>query len=304
MGEILTREYLLATGWTSGDISRAVASGELIRLAMGVYAHAGGYDARTLYRMKILAASMSCGGVVSHESAAVLHDIPFLQPDRQSVHFTVDREHGGGRRPGIHVHPRPLEDDEVVEVDGVRVTSRVRTPIDVAMSGDLVRAVAAIDAVRFIPRFPTASTPAPVPLESLQCTLDRLGRRRGSAVARRALHLSVDCSESAGESWSRMLMLAWGVPTPQLQAEFHLDGHLLFADFRWGTLIGEFDGEGKYGTTDSERSAALAAEKQRHAVFAAHGFEIVRWGWKDLVDDARLRRKLTPTLVRHGLLAA
>lgn len=77
-----------------------------------------------------------------------------------------------------------------------------------------------------------------------------------------------------------------------------------FADFEWGSLIGEFDGQGKYGGTDAERAAALEAEKQRHALFVAAGFEVVRWNWPDLLNDSLLRSKLTPALARHGLLAA
>ncbi|RDB49573.1 type IV toxin-antitoxin system AbiEi family antitoxin domain-containing protein [Tsukamurella tyrosinosolvens] len=304
MGELLSRDYLLATGWTSGAISRAVESGELIRLATAMYALAGEYPAHVLYRMRVVAAATSCGGVLSHESAAALHDIPYLRPARKDVHFTVDRVHGGGRRPGIHVHPRPLAADEIVEVDGVRVTSRARTPIDVAMTGDLIRGVAAIDAVRLVPRFPRPTDPPPAPLASLIECLDRLGRRRGSATARRALAMSVDCAESPGESWSRVLIHSWGLPAPRLQTPFDLGGRRVFADFDWGSLIGEFDGKGKYGTTDAERAAALEAEKVRHALFVNAGFEVVRWDWDDLLDDTRFRSRLTPTLARHGLLSA
>ncbi|BDH55688.1 hypothetical protein MTP03_06270 [Tsukamurella sp. PLM1] len=214
------------------------------------------------------------------------------------------RTHGGGRRPGIHVHPRPLLPAEIVDLGGVRVTSRVRTPIDVAMTGDLIRAVAAIDAVRFVPRIPAPSDPQPVSLAALTECLDRLGRRRGSASARRALALSVDCSQSPGESWSRVLMHGWGLPMPRLQTEYRFGGAQVFADFEWGPLIGEFDGKGKYGTTDAERAAALEAEKERHALFVRAGFEVVRWDWNDLVVDSRLRAKLRPALARHGLLAA
>lgn len=304
MGELLARDYLLATGWTSGAISRAVESGELMRLATAVYCVAGAYPPQALYRMRVVAAAMSCGGVLSHESAAAVQDIPYLRPARKDVHFTVDRTHGGGRRPGIHVHPRPLAADEIVEVDGMWVTSRARTVIDVAMTGDLIRGVAAIDAARFKPRFPKPSAPPPVSLAVLTECLDRLGRRRGSATARRAVGMSVDCAESPGESWSRVLIHSWGLPAPRLQTPFDFGERRVFADFEWGSLIGEFDGKGKYGTTDAERAAALEAEKERHALFVGAGFEVVRWDWVDLLDDTRLRSKLTPALARHGLLSA
>ncbi len=87
---------------------------------------------------------------------------------------------------------------------------------------------------------------------------------------------------------------------PRLQTPFDFGGRQVFADFEWGSLIGEFDGKGKYGTTDAER----AAEKERHALFVNAGFEVVRWDWDDLLNDALLRAKLTPALARHGLLTA
>ncbi|WP_336669880.1 type IV toxin-antitoxin system AbiEi family antitoxin domain-containing protein [Tsukamurella sp. USMM236] len=301
MGELLTRAYLLATGRSSPDISRAVAEGELIRLASGVYTTPGDRPAHAVYRLKVLATAMTCRNAVSFESAAALHDIPFLRPSRTDVHFTVDRVHGGGRRPGVHVHPRPLTDAEITHVDGVLVTTRARTAIDVAMTGDLIRAVAAIDSVRLIRRFPSVNDPAPVGVEELSATLDRLGRRRGSATARRALELSVDCAESAGESWSRMLMMAWGMPMPRLQTSYRFGGREHFVDFEWGSLVGEFDGSGKYGDRDAERAASLEAEKERQALFSTHGMEVVRWGWSNLTNDALLRRKLSSAFARHGI---
>lgn len=306
MGEILPRRYLLATGWTSNEISRAVTDGGLIRLATGMYAHAGDYSPWQLYRMRVEAEARICSSVVSHESAAALHEIPFLNPTRGRVHMTVDRAHGGGRRAAVHPHPRPLQPDEVAVVGGCRVTSRARTAIDVAMTGHLIRAVAALDAVRLVRRYPGPEDPAPVTLTELTTVLDRLGRRRGSAVAKQALALSVDRSESAGESWSRMLMLTWGLPAPRLQTRFQLDGREYFADFEWGSLVGEFDGRGKYGDVadPAHRADALDAEKSRQAAFARHGFEVVRWGWADLRDEARLRGLLAAAIARHRVTRA
>nr|WP_019200715.1 type IV toxin-antitoxin system AbiEi family antitoxin domain-containing protein [Tsukamurella sp. 1534] len=306
MGDVVRRGYLLATGMSSAAISRAVDSGRLERLARGAYAVPAppGHEEPPWerYRTTVLATAPAFNAVVSHESAAVLHGIPFLRPARSLVHFTVDRRHGGGVRRGAHIHPRPLGRHEIVLVDGARATSRVRTAIDVATTGDLERAVCAIDAVRLRRRYPSPDDPAPVTVAELEECLSGLGRRRGVAVARRAIELSVDCSASAGESWSRMQMLSAGIPLPRLQREHVLEGRQYFADFDWGPLIGEFDGLDKYGTTSRAVTGALAEEKAREETFAAAGIEVVRWGWRTLRAPGRLPLLLTTALARNGLI--
>ncbi|MCS3781046.1 hypothetical protein [Tsukamurella ocularis] len=244
-------------------------------------------------------------GAASHQSAAQLHDIPYFEPDRSLVHITVDRPGGGGVRGKNFLHPRPLPPADVVEVDGSAVTSRTRTAVDGAMTGSLIRAVIGFDAIRRVRRYPSADDPLPVPRAEIQECLDRLGRRQGSDVARQGLAMSVDKSESAGESWARMQMLAWGLPSPELQVGYHLGDATYFADFTFGeSLIGEFDGRGKYGETDAEKAEALEREKARQEEFEKAGFEVVRFGWRILKRDGALRALLSPSLRRHGLLEA
>ncbi|BDD81537.1 hypothetical protein TPB0596_13000 [Tsukamurella pulmonis] len=308
MGTILTRGHLESTGWSSGAISRAVAAGELERLASGMYTVPDDSAPWVKYLLRVRAATVNRIHVVSHESAAALHDIPFLHPARTHVHFTTGRDHGGGVRGGragkVHLHPRPLQPEEITTVDGIPVTSRARTAVDVAMSGDLLRGVCAFDAVRLVRRYPRPDDPPPVSADELHVCLDRLGTRRGVATARRALELSVERSESPGESWSRIDMLNWNLPQPRLQAEYAIGGRTYFADFAWGTLIGEFDGEGKYGETAEEQAAALAEEKARAAEFTDSGGEVIRWQWRHLIVPGRLHALLLPAMARHGLVDA
>lgn len=304
MGRILTRGHLLATGWTSDTITAAVRDGRLTRLTTAMYGVPVEEEAWAAYRTRVLAFAHNWKGVVSHESAAALHDIPFLQPTRREIHFTVDREGGGCVRGDVHVHARPLAPEDIVIVDGVRVTSRRRTAVDIALLRNLERGVCAIDAVRLQRRYPLRTDPVPVPLADLNAGLEALGRRRGAAIARRAIALSVDCSESAGESLSRMQMLTWGLPTPALQTAHVLEGTQHFTDFEWGTLVGEFDGRGKYGDEPEEIDEVLEREKTRQELFERAGFEVVRWRWRVLNTEGALRRLLVPALERHGFRAA
>ena len=304
MGEMWTRRQLRAMGWSDTRIARA-AEQEFERLAHGVYGvRDDGAPQWVRDRDRVRAAALTCEAVVSHESAAFLHGIPFLRPDRRYVHFTIDRTSGGWKRRKQYVHARPLPADQVAILDGVRVTSRCRTAVDVAMSGGLERGVCAFDAVRLVPRFPQPRDPEPIPLAELQECLESLARCRGAGTARRALELSVECSESAGESLSRMQMLTAGLPMPHLQTLHVLEDELFYADFDWGRVTGEFDGRAKYGDEPEEIDAALAEEKRRHELFAVAGIEVVRWRWRVLNTTGGLRRLLLPALARGGLIEA
>ncbi len=301
----MPRAHLRSIGWSSNRITKAVRDQELIRPAPGLYVVPGSQDAAGRYQTEVVATMQRRRGAASHQSAAELHDIPYIEPDRSLVHITVDRPQSGGVRGKVFLHPRPLPPADVAEVGGVAVTSRARTAVDAAMTGNLVRAVIAFDAIRLVRRYPRPEDPEPVPVTEIEACMARLGRRRGCDVARKGLALSVTRNESAGESWARMQMLAWGIPTPDLQVRYDLGASTYYADFTFGqSLVGEFDGKGKYGETDEERAEAHEREKTRQEAFEKAGFEVIRFGWPVLARDGALRALLMPSLKRHGLLDA
>ena len=70
--------------------------------------------------------------VVSHQSALVLHDLSDVIAD--AVHVTVPRvERTRARVPGVRVHTttRSFEQLDVVTREGMRVTSPIRTVLDI-----------------------------------------------------------------------------------------------------------------------------------------------------------------------------
>ncbi|WP_252974584.1 type IV toxin-antitoxin system AbiEi family antitoxin domain-containing protein [Janibacter melonis] len=70
-------------------------------------------------------------GVVSHESALAVHDLSDANPAR--VHLTVPRTFRKADG-AVVLHPGDLQDDDVESRSGWRVTSPVRTLVDVADS--------------------------------------------------------------------------------------------------------------------------------------------------------------------------
>lgn len=70
-------------------------------------------------------------GVVSHESAAAVHDLAEIDPAR--THLTVPSAFRG-RHAAVVLHHLDLEASEVEEHTGFRVTTPLRTLVDVARS--------------------------------------------------------------------------------------------------------------------------------------------------------------------------
>ncbi|MDO5504528.1 MAG: hypothetical protein Q4G67_15295, partial [Actinomycetia bacterium] len=115
---------------------------------------------------------------------------------------------------------------------------------------------------------------------------------RGMPRARIALPEIDGRSESVGESISRLIFVEAGLPRPELQREFVIDGRLYRSDFYWEDeeVIGEFDGLGKYldETSESGRRASLRAEKQRDQDFQSVGITPVHWTMGDLATPSAL----------------
>ncbi|WP_353648978.1 hypothetical protein ABLG96_19520 [Nakamurella sp. A5-74] len=274
-------QQLLRTGTPQQSIERAVTHGELTRLRRGVF-DAPAAQERTpsdRYRQLVLAVGVQAGDpLISHLSAAAVHDLPVVGGDRSVVHTTTNRRHGGQRRAGVHRHVahRP---DRVVELNGLRVTSLHRTLIDVARTEALITSVPILDAVLHR---------AGVSMTQLTAELRNAGRQRGVNRARLALSLAEARCESPGESASRVVMHEIGVDLPVNQVEiFDRAGVFLGRSDFWfeGTAtVGEFDGLMKYGSIPdgSKGREELIREKRREDAIRRTGAVMARWTWSDL----------------------
>ncbi|HEX4401423.1 MAG TPA: hypothetical protein VHZ98_08860 [Galbitalea sp.] len=69
------------------------------------------------------------------------------------VHVSIGRVSGGRSRRGVVKHTLVVGDDEIVEVDGMLVTSIARTVLDLAAYADRLTAIVAVDRALLIDRF-------------------------------------------------------------------------------------------------------------------------------------------------------
>ncbi|MFC9896593.1 hypothetical protein ACFVMC_23145 [Nocardia sp. NPDC127579] len=295
--ELLLRKTALARGLTDYDLRRACAAGRLTRLRPGAYAHADApADPHARHRLAVRAASavLGDGVVISHQSAAVLHGLPLLHPPGRQVHATVNRATGGRLTKSLHLHSTPFDDDEVMTIDGLLVTTPARTIADLARTLSFTAAVVTGD---------PAMRNHGLSADQLLTQLDRWSRRRGLSQARQAILFMDPRSESPGESRSRVAMHHACLPKPELQTEIHsVQGHLIArVDFFLPqyNVIGEYDGRCKYGrllAPEQSPGDAVYSEELREDTLRDLGAQFVRWTTADLNDftttAARWRRAI------------
>jgi hypothetical protein len=291
------RPHLLAVGVTDGELQRLRRAGDVTRIRRGAYLPADDErlcvpELRHALLVRAMLPSLAAGSVVSHVSAAVLHGLPVWGVEMGRVHVTRHGAGGGRVSRGLHLHVAPLDPSEVVEIDGIAVTSVARTVLDLARSVPFTQAVVVADGALFA---------GSVDRVALLAAQERSARWRGGPRALRVVQFADGRTESPGESRSRVAMWQAGLPQPVLQWEVRsADGRLVGrVDFGWPELrtVGEFDGLVKYGRLVPEgRTPAdvVVAEKLREDDLRGERLTVVRWtsGDIDRFDRvaARLRR--------------
>ena len=279
-------------GFGPHELARLADRGELVRLRRGTYlpAAAAAPDPVGRHRQLVEATWPLLGGgsVVSHVSAAVLHGLPVWT--QRLTHVQVTRVDGRGKRRGnVHVHVAPLLADEVVEIDGLLVTSLGRTVVDLGRELPLAQAVAAGDAA-------LRSRLGP---DALSLSLEAAAGRPGVLAGRRAVELLDARSESPWESCSRVVLHQIGLPPTSLQHEVRDERgrFVAWADFGWEEhrTLGEFDGRAKYAQLlrpGQSPADAVYEEKRREDAVRDLDWQMVRWGAADLERPDELRARL------------
>ena len=235
------------------------------------------------------------GSVVSHGSAAVLHRLPVWAAAIAHVHVTRSRSGHGKRRSLVHAHSAPLDETDIVLIDGIAVTSVARTVLDLARTLPMEQAVALGDrALRegLSPGFLTAG-------------LVRMERWPGVRKARRTVEFLDRRSESVGESVSRVRLHFDGLPAPELQQEIvGPDGRVVArVDFLWKEqrTVGEFDGQVKYGRAlnpGQDIEEVLADEKTREDLIRDCDLQVARWIWRDFYRPGVIRDRVLRAFAR------
>lgn len=280
-GIVLARE-LVRLGVDDAAYRKASARGEVVRVHRGAYMDAGEWrllDRHERYRLRVVAALLASRGnpVASHASAAALWRLPIIGQWPELVHVLASRATGTRTENGFRRHAVGLEDVEVVELDGVRVTGLRRTLLDLAATSTFASAVASVDyALRH--KLTTTSV--------LRRYFENLPHAQLRKRVNRVLDFATPLAGSPGESLSRANIHELGFPAPELQVMFtDRGGRVGDVDFWWrmANLIGEFDGLVKYTRAAYMQGRPIEeiviAEKIREDRLRALGPSVSRWLW-------------------------
>lgn len=223
-------------------------------------------------------------------SAAILWGIPLPPSRTRAVDVAV---RAGARRldaVGVAAHHVRIDDVDIVERDGIRVTTPARTWCDLAAGGmPLEPLVAAGD--RIIHRRDGWGT-----RDDLRRALARWDGRRGSRTLRAAVPLLSERADSAPESIMRVRILAAGFTPPAVNLELRLgSGRRARLDLSWPRELVALEYEGDHHRTDPaqwHRDLARSGELQ------VDGWRVLRATAADLRDSRALLRRLAQLLRR------
>ncbi|MEV7647426.1 hypothetical protein [Arthrobacter sp. NPDC089319] len=224
----------------------------------------------------------------SHDTAARLWDFPEPVRHRFDRRIHISRPSGGARmqRPGVMGHRSGLLPEEVVYVDGICVTTRTRTWLDLAETLDLDDLVVIADYLVRIPRpaFEGRAEPYATQKE-LQGMLRRHPGKRGLRKAREALSLARVGADSPPETRLRLAMARAGLPEPAVNQPIrNEDGDILhrpdlsLPEYR---IAIEYDGEG-HGD-----SGQIARDIEREERARAADWDEVRISKRHMANGAR-----------------
>ncbi len=289
-----------------GELIADVRRGELVKVSRGTYATP--VDAllptferdERAYLLRIQAAQLvdTLDLVFSHRSAALIWGLPAVEPWPRLVHVISGVSAGGRSTTQLARHG--VDPGDVSIIDGLHVTSLLRTVVDVARTSSFREAVCVADAALSGLSDASGITMRPPVLKTdLLQELARAGSGRGVAQARAVIDFADGGSGSPGESCSRVGIHLLHLPPPILQQPFYdRNGLIGYTDFWWKDvrLMGEFDGAGKYTLPAFLRgrtpARALADEKKREDRLRASGRGMSRWDWAVAISLPRLRAHL------------
>ena len=163
-------------------------------------------------------------------------------------------------------------------IAGVQVASPLRTAADLLCLLPRREALAAADALMRAHGFTVAD---------LRRLLVRYYRRRGVVQARSLVPLVDGRSESAGESWTRLVIIDHDLPTPQPQFWISIDGrptYRLDLAYPRARIAVEYD-----GTAHHTRPADRRRDEARRAWLRAHGWRVIVVTKESFTDDALAR---------------
>jgi len=282
---VLGLDQLRGLGLTANAARKRARRLELHRIHPGVYSLV---PPQLLTRNgHWMAAVLACGpgAVLSHRSAAALHDI--RRTERANIDITVPGR-SGRRHRGIDVHrSTTLSAADVTVVDGIPCTTAARTLFDLAEVVNRRAVERAYDQAEIVGVF------------DLRGLEDQIARNLTRPAARMVRSVLEQHYLGSTPTWSELeeaflaLSRRLGLPDPRVNCWIDLGdgGPMICGDFVWHAqrVIVETDGGRTHGT---HQARERDPRRDQRAIVA--GWKPIRTTWRQVI---RRPRELEPTLL-------
>jgi very-short-patch-repair endonuclease len=262
---IVAREQLMEAGLPAHIVDYRVRVNRLVSV------HRGVYRATPLVGpwAREMAAVLACGpgSLVSHRSAAALWELLPKNPGRPVDVLVRDRR--PARIPGIRSRMTDgLQADEMTTEHGIRLTTPLRTIVDLA----------GVTTLRTLEQ--TIARADRAGLLNCNDLLSFMGQRRrrpGAPALRALLDPAAKPSMTRSEAEHKLLTLVRHASLPLPEANASVQGFEV--DFLWRGrgLIAEVDGFHFHSSR-----AAFERDRRRDAILTAAGFRVVRFTWQQI----------------------
>lgn len=276
--EPFTTATAIALGYDRKALSRLVERGVLRRPFTGVYLDAAVPDTPQT-RARAACLVMRPDMVLCDRTAAWLwgEDVfayAELDGPMPLESYTLRGHRATGRR-GCAGGSRDLKPEDWCTMEGVRVTTPLRTALDLGCNLPRRDALAAMDALARAHGFTRHDATE---------LLGRYRRRRGVVQARELVALMDPRAESHPESWMREVLAAHGMTMPELQHWVMIDGvptYRLDLAYVRAKIAIEYDGE-EFHSSAADR----AYDERRRAWLRAQGWYVIVLTKKSFSSDA------------------
>jgi hypothetical protein len=256
-----------ALGVTRRQLDAAVSERRVTRLLLGVYARS---DIPLTKHVRAQAAAIVTNPfmVLCDRTAAWLHEVDTFEYRELEVPPPLEtyvlRGHNRVTRAGCSGGARDLAPRDICTIGDVRLTTMLRTALDLGCKLSRRDALAVLDAFMRLG----------VTCDEMEAELSRYFRRRGVIQLRQLVPLADPRAESPGESWTRLEIVDAGLPTPEPQFWVLIDDvptYRLDLAYPKSRVCVEYDGQEFHNKRKKQRDR----DRKRRKWLRDHGWTVI-----------------------------
>lgn len=256
-----------ACGISPSRVRRAVRQRLVVMVLRGVYLRS---DVELTTEVKLAAAALviSRHAVACDRTAAWVWGVSVFEyaelDTAPPLETYVLRGHNATDRPEVRGGVRDLMPGDWVEISGVKVTTPLRTALDLGCKLNRRPALAAMDALMRAHGFTH---------EEMRRLAVRFFRRRGVVQLRELIPLVDPRAESQPESWTRLELIDHDLPTPEPQYWIVIGGvptYRLDLAYPHARVAIEYNGEEFHSSVEDQQ-----ADERRREWLETHGWTVI-----------------------------